>query len=88
MQRIVIGAILLSLGVGGCTEYAKAYKAMSALEPVDTVAPQAGQTVYRADECVGAVVNSVCHGTIIPKSATHPTCHGEMIGGKCTGPLF
>lgn len=44
--------------------------------------------VYSADECIGAVVNEVCHGSIIPKSGYHKTCHGTMINGQCTGPMF
>ncbi len=47
-----------------------------------------GQKVYRADECVGAVVNGQCHGSIIPKSTNRPTCYGDMINGQCTGPMF
>jgi len=47
-----------------------------------------GQPVYSADECIGAIVNGVCHGTILPKSAYHPTCHGTMLNGQCTGPMF
>lgn len=47
-----------------------------------------GQKVYRADECVGAVVNGVCHGSIIPKGGYRPTCHGQMLNGQCTGPMF
>ena len=47
-----------------------------------------GQKVYSADECIGAVVNSVCHGTILPKGGYHKTCYGEMLFGRCTGPMF
>ncbi|WP_257296733.1 hypothetical protein [Endozoicomonas sp. YOMI1] len=50
--------------------------------------PNHGTKVYRSDECIGAVVNGVCHGSILPKTANHPTCHGQMINGKCTGPMF
>jgi hypothetical protein len=46
------------------------------------------EKVYREPECVGAVVNGVCHGTIIEDGGNHPTCHGEMINGQCTGPMF
>ena len=47
-----------------------------------------GKTVYRADECIGSIVNGVCHGTILPKQAVHKKCHGQMLNGKCTGPMF
>lgn len=48
---------------------------------------QYGQPVYRAQDCIGAVVNGVCHGST---GAAQPrtTCHGQMINGQCTGPLF
>lgn len=46
-----------------------------------------GQKVYRADECVGAVVNGQCHGSIIPRGNA-PTCYGTMLNGQCTGPMF
>jgi hypothetical protein len=47
-----------------------------------------GQKVYSPSECIGAIVNGVCHGSILPQSAYHPTCHGEMLNGMCTGPMF
>jgi len=50
--------------------------------------PQNGTTVYRASECIGAIVNGECHGSILPQTATHPVCHGQMINGMCTGPMF
>ena len=48
----------------------------------------AGQTVYSSRECIGAVVMGVCHGAILPQSANHPTCYGQMLNGICTGPMF
>jgi len=50
--------------------------------------PETGQTVYSASECVGTIVAGVCHGAILPNQATHPVCHGEMLNGTCTGPMF
>jgi hypothetical protein len=47
-----------------------------------------GQTVYNANECIGAIVNGQCHGSILLNRAYHPTCHGQMINGTCTGPMF
>jgi hypothetical protein len=49
---------------------------------------QFGQTVYNASECVGPVIMGVCHGSILPNQATHPTCYGQMLNGQCTGPMF
>ena len=47
-----------------------------------------GKTVYSAGECVGPVIMGKCEGSIIPNAAYHPTCHGQMLNGKCTGPMF
>jgi hypothetical protein len=48
-----------------------------------------GQTVYSPHECIGAVVNGQCYGSILPDySQPHPTCYGQMLNGTCTGPMF
>ena len=47
-----------------------------------------GTPVYTADECTGAIVNGVCHGSVIPDKAHREKCYGEMLFGKCTGPQF
>jgi len=46
------------------------------------------QTVYSAAECIGPIVMGVCHGAILPQSANHPTCHGQMLNGVYNGPMF
>jgi hypothetical protein len=48
---------------------------------------QYGQPVYREQDCIGAVVNGVCHGST---GAAQPqaTCYGQMLNGQCTGPQF
>ncbi|WP_223523970.1 hypothetical protein [Pseudomonas sp. A-B-26] len=48
---------------------------------------QYGQPVYREQDCIGAVVNDVCHGST---GAAQPmaTCYGQMLNGQCTGPQF
>jgi hypothetical protein len=48
----------------------------------------AGQTVYSSDDCIGAVVNGVCYGTIAPGAPSLGTCYGEMTGGVCAGAMF
>lgn len=54
-----------------------------------TPAPNVGGTpVYRADECIGPVINGKCHGSIIPKSAVPQRCYGTMLNGQCIGPQF
>lgn len=50
--------------------------------------PAPDRRVYSPDQCIGAIVNGVCHGSIMPDGGNHPTCHGEMLGGICTGPMF
>ncbi|WP_460151825.1 hypothetical protein [Pseudomonas sp. S2_B07] len=48
---------------------------------------QYGQPVYREHDCIGAVINGVCHGST---GAAQPmaTCYGQMLNGQCTGPQF
>jgi hypothetical protein len=53
-----------------------------------------GIAVLGAGQCIGAVVNGVCHGTPSPeaqigmRTGTVPVCHGQMLNGQCTGPMF
>lgn len=47
-----------------------------------------GQTIYNEDECIGAVVNGVCYGTIMPEPRYHETCYGQMLAGRCIGAQF
>ena len=55
-------------------------------EAPDTSKP--GTPVYPKSSCIGAVVNGVCHGEI---GGVHPNpkrCYGDMLNGRCTGPMF
>ena len=75
---------LVVVALSGCTDThsPRSYTGASILPtPIS-------QKVYSADECVGALVNGVCHGTIIPNAGYHKTCYGEMLFGRCTGPMF
>lgn len=54
----------------------------------EQVTTEGGRKVYDADECIGAIGNGVCYGSILPKRVSHPTCYGDWIGGRCTGPQF
>jgi hypothetical protein len=47
-----------------------------------------GNAVYEADDCIGAVVNGVCHGTINPSIQPVAHCYGTMINDRCTGPMY
>lgn len=49
---------------------------------------QQGIPVYGAGQCIGAVVNGVCNGTIQQNGSFPRVCHGQMVGGICTGPMF
>jgi len=42
---------------------------------------QSGQPVISSGDCIGAVVNGVCHGTPAPGAPT-ATCHGQMVGQR------
>ena len=45
-----------------------------------------GIPVYNASQCVGPIIMGQCQGsTIGPPRAT---CHGTMLNGRCTGPMF
>lgn len=47
-----------------------------------------GQPVYHPSECIGAVVNGVCHGSVIDTNPGRPRCYGTMLNGQCIGPMF
>jgi hypothetical protein len=66
----------------------RAMQQASGPPPAYSSGPGTGQPVYSPSECVGPIVAGVCHGTILPNKATHPVCHGEMLNGTCTGPMF
>ena len=63
-------------------------------DPVVTLQPPAtlpgeGVPIYRASECIGAVVAGVCNGTVIDTEPMRPRCHGTLLpDGTCTGPVF
>ncbi|MDH4565943.1 hypothetical protein E8E95_04565 [Pseudomonas sp. BN414] len=91
---------LASISTTGCAEMIEARRDYlqwvdSLNLPRQTTPPQQqlqmqqqyGQPVYRAQDCIGAVVNGVCHGST---GAAQPqsTCYGQMLNGQCTGPQF
>ncbi len=39
--------------------------------------------MYAADQCIGAVVNGVCHGSVIGQPVG--ICHGTVLNGECIG---
>ena len=80
-------AVLVALLLGGCS-----LVPVSSPAPVKVIAAESAEAgpipVYSRDECIGPVVGGVCRGAILPKRAHRPKCHGTMIFGKCTGPVF
>jgi hypothetical protein len=54
----------------------------------ERVQTEQGTAVYDADDCIGAVVNGVCHGTINPSIQPVARCYGTMINDQCTGPMY
>jgi hypothetical protein len=54
----------------------------------ERVQTEQGNAVYDADDCIGVVVNGVCHGTINPSIQPVAHCYGSMINDQCTGPMY
>jgi hypothetical protein len=49
----------------------------------------AGTSIYSPDECIGAVVNGRCTGTINqnPSNVLRKKCYAAMINGECNGAI-
>ncbi len=84
-QRRWVALAVLALGFCACTpqQGRLSHQAQPTRQKVHD-----GSKVYDASECIGAVVMGRCHGTILPKSAYHPTCYGKWLNGRCIGPMF
>ena len=85
-------AVFLSLGLAGCASDAQWFRlggtqSRSGAGPVIERFEQGGK-VYNSSECIGPVIMGRCEGTILPKKAYHPTCHGSWLNGRCIGPMF
>lgn len=81
-------------GVDNVTKQARERSIQNSLYPDNTrtysapsIGPKKYEKVYRADECIGPVINGRCHGSILQKGYA-PTCYGTMLNGQCTGPMF
>jgi hypothetical protein len=90
--RLVIG-LLASLGAGpawadGSWEHSMVTQDPAFVKRNVRQEPKGeGIPVYDAQNCVGPVVEGVCHGTMVPEGRPL-RCHGKMIRGECTGPIF
>lgn len=96
MKTVLASCALLMLT--GCAYITEQYKATRAANDHSHVtggaAGSEGTPMIPASECIGAVVNGVCHGTPSPDAQIRsqtgqlPRCHGTMVSGQCTGPVF
>ena len=58
--------------------------------------PQIGVALTPGSQCVGALISSLCYGTVLPSAASlatgasagTPTCHGGNVNGVCVGATF
>lgn len=89
-----------SLNQMGSSAYQSGNQALQQVNsyPPPTVTPlsinpltkkKSGTPVYNVSECVGAVVNGGCTGTINqdPNNVLRQKCYGIMINGECQGTL-
>lgn len=59
--------------------------------PQAGVAPppaSSGVRVISPSQCTGPIVAGVCHGGVVPRAGLPLVCHGQMLNGQCTGPMF
>lgn len=55
--------------------------------PAESLRPDTrGIPVYDSNQCTGPVIMGECHGGMIGEPKAR--CHGSMLNGKCTGPMF
>ena len=78
LTQLAIVALMLS--AAGCATYSSGPRPNDHLSGV-TLPNQL--TMYAADQCIGAVVNSVCHGSVIGQPIG--ICHGSILAGRCLG---
>lgn len=86
----MIKPLLLLVGVltlFGCADM-RALHELSLQAQRDHVSAFAGDVVYHESECVGAVVNGICHGSVMPEPRYHERCYGPMLAGECVGAQF
>jgi hypothetical protein len=51
-------------------------------------APKGTVYVYDESQCAGTFEHGLCQGVSKPRVAPTAVCHGEMIDGTCSGPVF
>jgi hypothetical protein len=89
MRLALLFGILAIGGVASATEPSMATPGRNqppTLPPLGQNEP--GKPVYPESACIGPVVNGVCEGTIQSTDPKPKRCYGEMLNGRCTGPMF
>ncbi len=70
----------LTMAGAGCESYSSGPSPTAHLSGV-TLPNQSA--IYAAEQCIGAVVDGVCYGSVIGKPIG--TCHSAVLGGRCLG---
>jgi hypothetical protein len=47
-----------------------------------------GVIVYDESQCAGTFAHGLCRGQSRPRTSLEPVCHGQIIDGRCAGPIF
>ena len=76
-QLLIIFPIL---AIAGCSTYSPGPRPTAHLSGV-TLPNEL--TMYAAEQCVGVVINGVCHGSVTGEPIG--TCHGSVLAGRCLG---
>jgi hypothetical protein len=50
--------------------------------------PKGVSYAYEASQCAGTFEHGLCRGVSQPQVRPPATCHGEIIDGVCSGPVF
>lgn len=85
-MRDTILILVLVFGLVGCATTGTRTAAQEDAGPV--------HNGYRIQNCIGAVVNGVCHGTPSPadqirnRTGQNKRCHGTVLNGQCIGAEF
>lgn len=87
MRKILLVSILVILATPIYSyDYYNTNKEFVVEQDFDTNSSY-GIPVYSEDDCIGAAINGVCYGSVIPSGYTEK-CYGQMLFDECTGPQF
>jgi len=76
----LLSTVIVLLLAAGCASYSPGPRPTAHLSGV-TLPDQL--TMYSADQCIGAIVNGVCHGSVTGQPIG--TCYGSVLAGRCLG---